>query len=98
MPPAAAPTPACPGRRALPWPTRPARTCTSTSPRTLPTTYITDLADLFAYGSNGVNPYTSPQASPVWAPLNSNLKVYIEFSNEIWNWGFTQAGTGGAAG
>ena len=48
-------------------------------------TYITDLADLFAYGSDGVNPYTSPQASPVWAPLNSNLKVYIEFSNEIWN-------------
>ena len=59
-------------------------------------TYIADLADLFAYGSDGVNPYTSPQASPVWAPLNSNLKVYIEFSNEIWNWGFTQAGTGGS--
>ena len=23
--------------------------------------------------------------------LNSNLKVYIEYSNEIWNWGFTQS-------
>ena len=58
--------------------------------------YIDNLADLFAYGSNGVNPYTSPQANPVWPPLNSNLKVYIEFSNEIWNSrGFTQAGTGG---
>ena len=40
-------------------------------------------------------PYTSPQANPVWAPLNSNLKVYIEFSNEIWNSGFIQAGTQG---
>ena len=57
--------------------------------------YIDNLADLFAFGSDGVTPYTSPQANPVWAPLNSNLKVYIEFSNEIWNWGFTQAGTGG---
>ena len=58
--------------------------------------YIDKLADLFAFGSDGVNPYTSPQAHPVWAPLNSNLKVYIEFSNEIWNWGFIQAGTSGA--
>ncbi len=58
--------------------------------------YITDLADLFAFGSDGVNAYTSPQADPVWAPLNSNLKVYIEFSNEIWNYGFSQAGTGGS--
>jgi hypothetical protein len=57
--------------------------------------YINKLADLIAYGSDGVNPYTSPQANPVWAPLNSNLKVYIEYSNEIWNYGFTQAGTGG---
>jgi len=58
-------------------------------------TYIDNLAELFAYGSNGVTPYTSAQASPVWAPLNSNLKVYIEFSNEIWNSGFMQAGTQG---
>jgi hypothetical protein len=57
--------------------------------------YINDLADLFAYGSNGVLPYTSPQANPVWAPLNSNLKIYIEFSNELFNAGFTQAGTSG---
>ncbi len=58
--------------------------------------YIDNLADLFAYGSDGVNPYTSPQANPVWAPLNSNLKVYIEFSNEVWNYavGFGQNGTG----
>ena len=55
--------------------------------------YIDNLADLFAFGSDGVNPYTSPQANPVWAPLNSNLKVNIEFSNEIWNSGFSQSGT-----
>ncbi len=55
--------------------------------------YITNLADLFAYGSNGVTPYTSVQADPVWAPLNSNLKVYIEFSNETWNSVFVQATT-----
>ena len=47
--------------------------------------YITNLADLFAYGSNGVTPYTSVQADPVWPPLDPNLKVYIEFSNELWN-------------
>ena len=56
--------------------------------------YIDNLADLFAYGSNGVTPYTSPQANPVWPPLNSNLKVIIEFSNEVWNSavGFGQSG------
>jgi hypothetical protein len=58
-------------------------------------TYINDVADLFAFGSDGTNPYTSVTSNPVWAPLNSNLKVYIEFSNEIWNFGFSQAGTGG---
>ena len=47
--------------------------------------YITDLADLLKYGSNGVNPYTSPQADPVWAPLDSNLNIYIEYANEVWN-------------
>src|SRR5271157_440592 len=55
--------------------------------------YIANLADLFAYGSDGVNPYTSVQSDPVWAPLNPNLKVYIEFSNETWNCGFVQAET-----
>ncbi len=49
--------------------------------------YITNLANLIKYGSNGVTPYTSTQASPVWPPLNSNLKVYLEYGNEIWNAG-----------
>ena len=51
-------------------------------PSNVSTSYLTNLADLFAYGSNGVTPYTSVQSDPVWAPLNPNLKVYIEFSNE----------------
>ncbi|MGE5557783.1 MAG: hypothetical protein ACM3WV_04145, partial [Bacillota bacterium] len=56
--------------------------------------YITKLAQLFKYGSNGDNPYTSPQSNPVWAPLNSNLKLYIEYANELWNFAgaFTQSG------
>lgn len=42
--------------------------------------YITKVAQTFLYGSDGVNPYTSPQVSPVWAPLNPNIKIYVEFT------------------
>jgi len=60
--------------------------------------YITNLANLIKYGSDGANPYTSTQTNPVWPPLNSNLKVYVEFSNEVWNSQFGQWGeTRGAA-
>lgn len=52
--------------------------------------YVTKLAQLIKYGSDGNNPYTSPQSNPVFAPLNSDLKVYIEYSNEVWNFGFQQ--------
>ena len=62
-------------------------------PSNVSASYLTNLADLFAYGSNGVTPYTSVQSDPVWKPLNPNLKVYIEFSNETWNSGFAQAET-----
>ena len=54
------------------------------------TTYFTDLANLIRYGSDGVNPYTSAQASPAYAPLNPGLHVYLEYSNEVWNGGFQQ--------
>ena len=55
--------------------------------------YILNVARMFAYGSDGVNPYTSPQANPVYPPLNANLKVYVEYSNELWNFAaaFTQS-------
>lgn len=52
--------------------------------------YLTKVAQLFAFGSDGAMPYTSPQANPVYPPLNSNLNLYIEYSNEIWNFGFSQ--------
>ena len=53
--------------------------------------YVTKLAQLIKYGSDGVNPYTSPQSNPVFAPLQGDLKAYIEYSNEVWNFGFQQA-------
>ncbi len=59
--------------------------------------YIYQLALLFKYGSDEHgNVYTSYQSNPVHAPLNSNLHLYIEYSNEVWNTGgginFAQAG------
>jgi hypothetical protein len=56
------------------------------------TDYITNLANLIKYGSDGVNPYTSPVANPVYPGLNPNLRVYVEWGNEIWNFAFAQGG------
>lgn len=55
-------------------------------------TYLTKLAQLFKYGAdaNG-NPYTSVQGSPVWPPLAVGRRVYLEYSNEVWNPQFGQA-------
>ena len=47
--------------------------------------FITKLAQLTKYGSDGTTPYTSTQASPVWPGLDPNLRLYVEFSNEVWN-------------
>ena len=55
--------------------------------------YVTKLAQLLAYGSDGTNPYTSAQANPVYPPLNTNLKVYLEYGNELWNSAYPQAAT-----
>src|SRR5205085_12454488 len=49
--------------------------------------FMTKLAKLIRFGSDGVNPYDTTQANPVFAPLRSDLKVYVEFSNEIWSSG-----------
>ena len=57
--------------------------------------YIRNLANLIRYGSDGVNPYTEPVADPVYPGLNPNLRVYVEWGNEIWNWAFSQGGLGG---
>jgi hypothetical protein len=50
-------------------------------------TYIENMAKVLRYGSDGITPYSSAQTSPVFAPLNSNLKLYVEHGNEIWNFG-----------
>lgn len=59
--------------------------------------YLTKLAQLTKYGSDGTNPYTSAQASPVWPGLAAGRKLYVEFSNEVWNTGFAQAGANHAS-
>ncbi|MDX2109959.1 MAG: PA14 domain-containing protein [Verrucomicrobiota bacterium] len=49
------------------------------------TSYVYKLAQLIKYGSDGVEPYSAPTANPVYPPLNPNLRVYVELSNEVWN-------------
>lgn len=49
--------------------------------------FVTRLAQLVRYGSDGTNPYTSAVASPVWPPLDPGRRVFVEYSNEIWSWG-----------
>ncbi|NBB80053.1 MAG: hypothetical protein GVY36_11525, partial [Verrucomicrobia bacterium] len=67
-------------------------------------TYVRKLANLFRYGSDGTEPYTSPQANPVYPPLDPGLQVWVEYSNEIWsngnsfpqgNWAQAQADAAG---
>lgn len=64
--------------------------------------YIRKLAQLFRYGSDGEQPYTKVQSNPVYPPLRSDLKLYVEYGNEIWNtsrgfWGYRWAGELAAA-
>jgi hypothetical protein len=56
--------------------------------------YLTKLAQTFKYGSDGTNPYTSPQASPVFPPLAPGRNLYVEYSNELWNSGSGYPDTG----
>ncbi|MBN2510849.1 MAG: chitobiase/beta-hexosaminidase C-terminal domain-containing protein [Spirochaetales bacterium] len=50
--------------------------------------YWRNIFYVFFYGSDGENPYTSPQADPVWAPLDPDRALYFEVGNEIWNWAY----------
>lgn len=49
--------------------------------------YITQMAQLLRYGSDADGiPYPSTQAAPVHPPLNPNLRIYVEYTNECpWN-------------
>lgn len=58
------------------------------SPLQADPTYWRNNALAIAYGTDGVTPYTSPQANPVYPPLNPNLRVVVELANELWNFGF----------
>jgi hypothetical protein len=46
--------------------------------------FVTRLARLVRFGSDGVNPYDHEVTNPVYAPLNADLRVFVEYSNEIW--------------
>ncbi len=61
--------------------------------------FMTKLARLIQFGSDGVEPYLTTNAQPVWPPLRADLKVIVEYSNEIWNTGtFAQGVWAQAAG
>jgi hypothetical protein len=49
------------------------------------TSYIYQLANLIKNGSTDSNGQYYP-------PLNPNLKIYVEYTNEVWNYGFDQWG------
>ena len=48
--------------------------------------YVTKFARLIRFGSDASGePYTSPQATPFYPPLDPALPFIVEWSNEIWN-------------
>jgi len=49
--------------------------------------FVGKLVQLIRYGSDGHEPYACPVPDPVYAPLADDLRVYVEYSNEIWSWG-----------
>ncbi|HVK15113.1 MAG TPA: PA14 domain-containing protein, partial [Gemmataceae bacterium] len=60
--------------------------------------YVQKLAKLIRYGSDGSNPYDWANPDPKYPGLNPNLRVYVEWGNEVWNWAFDQAKVGSDAG
>lgn len=50
--------------------------------------YFESLARLIRFGSDGRAAYTRETESPMFPPLNPNLRIYVEVGNEIWNWAF----------
>ncbi len=45
--------------------------------------YMRNFARLVRYGSDGVNPYDHYVENPKYPPLNPNLRIYLEHSNEL---------------
>jgi hypothetical protein len=57
--------------------------------------YVCRLARLFRYGEQGDTSNTAcdpsaPAGTATTSPINNTSKIYVEYSNEIWNWGFHQ--------
>jgi len=57
--------------------------------------YVCRMARLFRYGeqgdmSNSACSTSAPAGTATTAPLNTKSKLYVEYSNEVWNWGFQQ--------
>ncbi|MBN2369620.1 MAG: hypothetical protein JXO72_03960 [Vicinamibacteria bacterium] len=54
--------------------------------------FVTRLARLIRFGSDGVNPYDHEVSNPAYPPLEQERRVYVEYSNEIWSggWSFPQ--------
>ena len=51
--------------------------------------YVEQLAKLFRFGSDAQgNVYDGPVSDPVHAPLDPDLNVYVEYSNEVWSRGY----------
>jgi hypothetical protein len=51
--------------------------------------FIRKLAQLIRFGSDGRNPYEAQTANPIHPPLRSDLRVFVEYSNEIWSSGYS---------
>jgi len=49
--------------------------------------HVRKLARLLRHGSDGREPYAQAVADPVHPPLRPELRVFVEYSNEIWSWG-----------
>ncbi len=45
--------------------------------------WMRKFAKLTYYGSDGSEPYDGPTENPVYPPLNSNLRIYLEHGNEM---------------
>ena len=41
--------------------------------------------------------FAGPVDNPVYPGLNPNLRVYVEWANEVWNWAFDHAAIGANA-
>src|SRR5216683_4165317 len=55
--------------------------------------YVTKMSQVYAFGSTlDGTPYTQPQVNPAHPPLLGTQKVYVEYSNELWNPMFPQGG------